>query len=166
MVGRTVLGMRVLEVMSAVDYLLTDERINGEQIAITGQSGGGTVSLFAAALEPRIAFAAPSCYFCTFKHSIMAMSHCVCNFVPGMLNLCEMYDVAGLIAPRPLLIIAGEQDPIFPIAGVREGFEKLAVIYAAAGASDKLELYVGPEDHRYYKERMWPLLAQTFSQQQ
>ncbi len=166
MVGRSLLGMRVLDTMSAVDYLLADEQVNGKKIAITGHSGGGTVCLFATALEPRIACAAPSCYFCTFKHSIMAMFHCECNFVPGLLNLCEMYDVAGLIAPRPLLIIAGQKDPIFPIEGVYEAFEKLKAIYAAAGASDKLELYVGPEDHRYYSQRMWPLLAESFSQQQ
>jgi dienelactone hydrolase len=155
MVGRTLLGMRVLDIMSTVDFLLQDPSIDPARVMMTGQSGGGTATLFAAACDERIALAAPSCYFCTFAHSIMAMNHCPCNYVPGLLNLCEMYDIAGLIAPRPLLAIAGRKDPIFPIEGVRYAYERLQTIYAAAGASDKLELYVGPEDHRYYKARVW-----------
>ena len=36
--------------------------------------GGGTVSLFSAALLPRISFAMPSCYFNTFRDSVMSIS--------------------------------------------------------------------------------------------
>ena len=46
----------------------------------------------------------------------MSIAHCIDNYVPGILNWAEMYDVAGLIAPRPLFSEAGEQDTIFPIA--------------------------------------------------
>jgi hypothetical protein len=38
--------------------------------------------------------------------------------------------------------------------------EKLQAIYAAFGAQDNLELYVGPEGHRYYKARVWDFFAQ------
>lgn len=155
MVGRTLLGMRVLDCASAVDYLLTLPQVDPQRIICTGQSGGGTGTLFATALDTRFAVSVPSCYFCTFEHSIMAMSHCDCNYAPGLLNLCEMYDVAGLVAPRPMLIIAGQQDTIFPIEGVRIAYERLQGMYRAAGAEDKLELYVGPEGHRYYKARVW-----------
>lgn len=61
----------------------------------------------------------------------MAMSHWDCNYAPGLLNLCTMYDIAGLAAPRPILIVAGEQDKIFPIEGVRIAYKKLQAICRA-----------------------------------
>ena len=161
MVGRTLLGMRVLDCMSAVDYLTALPEVDAGKLVCTGQSGGGTATLFATALDTRFAVSVPSCYFCTFEHSILAMSHCDCNYAPGLLNLCEMYDIAGLIAPRPLLIISGEQDSIFPIEGVRLAFEKLQRMYEAAGARGRLELYVGPEGHRYYKARVWDFVRES-----
>jgi dienelactone hydrolase len=160
MVGRTLLGMRVLDGISCVDWLQTLPEVDPARILCTGQSGGGTATLFTTALDTRFAASAPSCYFCTFEHSIMAMSHCDCNYAPGLLNLCEMYDIAGLLAPRPLLIIAGEHDPIFPLAGVKLAYEKVQQMYAAAGAPDQVELYIGPEDHRYYKARVWDFFAE------
>jgi len=36
------------------------------------------------------------------QDSVFSLSHCIDNYVPGILNWAEMYDVAGLIAPRPL----------------------------------------------------------------
>jgi dienelactone hydrolase len=160
MVGRTLLGMRVLDVMSCVDYLLTDDRIDASRLVCTGQSGGGTATLFATAIDTRFAVSIPSCYFCTFQASILAMSHCSCNYAPGLLDLCEMYDVAGLIAPRPMLVIAGAQDPIFPIAGVHEAYAIVERIYEAFAAGENLELYVGPEGHRYYKARVWDFVRE------
>lgn len=160
MVGRTLLGMRVLDITSCLDYLTALPEVDPGKLVCTGQSGGGTATLFATALDTRFAVSIPSCYFCTFEHSILAMSHCDCNYAPGLLNLCEMYDVAGLIAPRPLLIIAGEQDPIFPLAGVQLAYARVQEIYRAAGAPDNVELYVGPEGHRYYKARVWDFVRE------
>ena len=160
MVGRTLLGMRVLDCISAVDYLLSLPEVDPLRVVCVGQSGGGTATLFATALDTRFALSAPSCYFCTFEHSILAMPHCDCNYAPGLLNLCEMYDLAGLVAPRPLLIIAGEQDEIFPIEGVRAGYEQAQLMYRAAGRPENLELYVGPEGHRFYKARVWDFVRE------
>jgi hypothetical protein len=78
-----------------------------------GISGGGTVTTFAAALEPRIRAAMISGYLNTFRDSVMSLSHCIDNYVPGILNWAEMYDVAGLIAPRPLFVESGMKDDIF-----------------------------------------------------
>ena len=71
----------------------------------------------------------PSCYFCTFRDSIMSIPHCADNYVPGLLKVAEMSDVAGLCAPKPLVVVAGEQDDLFPIQGVRKAFEDLREIY-------------------------------------
>ena len=162
LVGRTPIGDRVWDISRLIDWALDHEEIDPRRIAITGNSGGGTVSLHAAACETRITDAVPSCYFNTFAGSIGAMKHCDCNYVPGILRLGEMYDVAGLIAPRPFLAVAGRDDPIFPIEHVRFAFEKLRRVYEAAGAPGNCELYVGEGGHRYYKERVWPFIREHF----
>jgi len=156
--GRTLVGDRVWDVGRLIDYAKSRPEIDEKRIAITGNSGGGTVSLFAAAVDQRIKVAVPSCYFCTFQHSIGSIHHCVCNYIPGILRLGEMYDVAGLIAPRPILIITGEKDPIFPYEGVCLAFEKLRRIYKIVNAEDRCELYTGEGGHRYYKKGAWPFI--------
>ena len=46
-----------------------------------------------------------------------------------------MYDVAGLIAPRPLFVESGEKDNIFPIAASNASFERVKKVYAAFDAA-------------------------------
>ena len=127
-----------------------------KRIGIMGNSGGGTTSLNAAALLNRIAFAMPSCYFCTYRDSIMAVYHCADNYIPGVLKYAEMHDIMGLFAPKPVVLVAGEKDNIFPIGATRKAFKKLKTIYAAAGAARNCKLVVGPEGHRFYADLAWP----------
>jgi len=156
MLGRTLLGERVFDVDRGIDYLATRDDVNMNRIGVMGNSGGGTISLFSAALLPRIAFAMPSCYFCTFHDSIMSIYHCADNYVPNLYLWAEMPDVMGLFAPKPVVIVAGKTDPIFPVAGVRKAFKHLRRIYAAAGAEDQCKLVIGPEGHRFYADLAWP----------
>jgi dipeptidyl aminopeptidase/acylaminoacyl peptidase len=129
-----------------------------------GNSGGGTISLFSAALLDRIAFAVPSCYFCTFRESVMSIYHCPDNFIPGLLKIAEMADILGLFAPKPVIIVAGEEDDIFPIQGTRRAFSDLQEIYAAAGAKNRCHLVVGSGGHRFYAEDAWPIILREIDQ--
>jgi hypothetical protein len=99
---------------------------------------------------------------CTFAGSIGSIYHCACNYVPGILRLGEMWDVAGLIAPRGFCAIAGRDDPIFPIQHTRRAFEQLERIYAAAGARSDCQLYVGDGGHRSYSAGAWPFIRRYF----
>ena len=162
LVGRTPIGERVWDMSRLIDWAIKDLPIDAERIAMTGNSGGGTVTLFAAACETRISVALPSCYFCTFEGSIGFIHHCDCNYVPGVMRLGEMYDVAGLIAPRPFCAIAGRDDGIFPIDHVELAYERLETIYTVAGVGDSCELFIGEGGHRYYKAGAWPFLRRYF----
>jgi len=153
--GRTMIGERVYDVDRAIDYLARRGDVNMKRLGVMGNSGGGTISLFGAAVLRRVRFAMPSCYFCTFADSIMRIHHCLDNYVPGLLLDAEMYDVAGLIAPRPAVMVSGETDDIFPIAAARRAFGRLKAIYRAAGAGDRCRHVVGPEGHRFYAKPGW-----------
>ena len=158
MLGRTLIGERVFDVDRAIDYLAARGDVDMDRVGAMGNSGGGTISLFAAALLPRLSCVMPSCYFCTFRDSIMSIHHCADNYVPGLLQYAEMADVMGLFAPKPVVLVAGKDDPIFPIRGVRSGFRALKRIYRAAGAAERCHLVVGEEGHRFYADKAWPVM--------
>ena len=73
-----------------------------------------------------------------------------------------MGDLACLIAPRPLAIIAGVKDPDFHIDGSREIAQTVQRIYDKVGASHNFRLLEGPEGHRYYASLAWPAVREMF----
>ena len=158
--GKTLIGERVLDVDCGIDYLAWRGDARMDRVGVMGNSGGGTVTLFAAALLPRVAFAMPSCYFCTFRDSIMQIYHCADNYVPGIMRVAEMADILGLFAPKPVVVVAGETDDIFPLPGVQTAFAQLQRIYAAAGAPDNCRLVIGKGGHRFYADDAWPVMLE------
>jgi dienelactone hydrolase len=159
MVGQTMIGWRVWDVMRTVDYIATRSQLDSSRVGCVGISGGGTATLFSTALEPRIRVAMVSGYLNTFKDSIGSLVHCTDNYVPGILNWAEMYDIAGLIAPRPLFVESGEKDNIFPIKASIESFTKVREIYDVFGAADRVEQEVFPGEHSFWGKRGIPFLA-------
>jgi dipeptidyl aminopeptidase/acylaminoacyl peptidase len=155
LLGRTMIGERVWDVSRAIDALNCFPDVDTSRTGCMGNSGGGTITYFAACLEPRISIAMPSCYVCTFRDSIGRIDHCEDNYIPRALRYFEMGDLACLIAPRPLVVVAGRDDPIFPIAGVEEAFDTIRQIYAAAGAPDHCRLVIGDGGHRFYAAQAW-----------
>ena len=153
--GRTLIGDRVWDISKLIDWALEALPVDSSKIVVSGNSGGGTATLFAGACDTRIAISVPSSYFCTFAGSIGAMYHCECNYVPGMLEDGEMADVAGLTAPRFFCALNGRHDPMFPFEEAQKAFVHLKEIYAAAGVPGHCELYMGNGGHRYYKEGAW-----------
>ena len=158
LVGRTVIGDRVWDVMKILDWALKELPVDKKAVVVTGNSGGGTTTLFAGAIDTRIQYTIPGSYFCTFNASIGNLYHCDCNYIPGILDLGELSDIAGLTAPRVFRAIHGVKDPMFPIEGTREAFKDLMKIYEASGFPQNCSLYEGPEGHRYYKDGIWPFL--------
>lgn len=153
--GHTLLGERVFDLERAIDYLATRGDCDMSRIGIMGNSGGGTTSLFAGALLPRIRYVMASSCFSSFKASIMSLTHCVCNYVPGMMRVAEMGDIAGLIAPKPLIVVSGDEDGGFPIDAAREEFQRTQDIYAAAGAKGECQHLICRGGHRFYADAAW-----------
>ncbi|APR84681.1 Hypothetical protein A7982_10030 [Minicystis rosea] len=155
LLGRTLLAERVYDVDRGLDYLATRADVDLDRVGIVGNSGGGTVAIWAGALLPRVRFLMPGCSFCGVAGSIATVHHCADNYVPGLLTIADLPDVLGLFAPRPVIVIAGKDDPLFPIAEVKRAFTKLRSIYRAANAGDRAKLVIGPEGHRFYADLGW-----------
>jgi len=163
LLGETMITWRVWDVMRTLDYIATRPELDSSRVGCMGISGGGTATLFSAALEPRIRAALVSGYLNTFRDSIGSLAHCIDNYVPGILNWAEMYDVAGLIAPRPLFVESGERDNIFPIAASIESFKQVREIYGVFQAADRIEQEVFPGEHSFWGKRGIPFVAHHLS---
>jgi dienelactone hydrolase len=161
--GQTMIGWRVWDVMRTIDWIETRKELDTKRVGCMGISGGGTCTTFSAALEPRIKVAMVSGYLNIFRDCILSLSHCMDNYVPGILKYAEMYDVAGLIAPRPLFVESGEKDEIFPIAASRESFARVRKVYDIfdAGAAVEQETFDGP--HSFWGVKGIPFLARHLS---
>ena len=157
LLGRTLIGERCWDISRTIDALPAHfPQLDMNRIAIMGNSGGGTAAIYAAALDERIAVCMPSCAFCGYMPSIAAQFHCLCNYIPDIMNHFDMGDLAGLIAPRPFIAINGLKDGIFPIDSAKEQTEVARVYYAAANAEHNLRHITGPEGHRFYAALGWP----------
>ncbi|QTA85614.1 Alpha/beta hydrolase fold-containing protein [Desulfonema magnum] len=159
MLGKTLLGERVFDVMRAIDFIRTQPDLDMERIGCMGNSMGGTVAFYAACVDPRIRLAVVSCSFCTYADSWMKFPHCACGYLPGILQYADMGDIGGLIAPRSLVIVAGKYDPIASLSGVRKAFERTNSVFSAMGYEKNLFLLIGDGGHKFYPDLAWPKIS-------
>lgn len=160
LMGRTLIGERVWDVMRVVDAVQAhfSDIITMKDSMLIGLSGGGTATYYTACFEHRFDIYVPCCAVCSFGGSIVAMSHCVCNYVPGIAKYFDMGDLAVMIAPKKLLVLAGRHDDgCFPLAGCEEAYRQIEEIYKAAGKPDNCRFVVGEGGHRFYGADVWPV---------
>lgn len=147
MYGQTLAGLRTEEMLGVFQYAKGRSDVNKEQIGIAGISGGGLIAALVSIFQRDIKATVLMGYPNTYKDSIMSVHHCICNFIPGMLQLGEMPELLGTIAPRALFIESGANDPIFPLAGFELAVEHLQKEYTSLDASDHFSFDVFPGQH-------------------
>jgi hypothetical protein len=67
-----------------------------------------------------------------------------------MLGRLEHEDLGALIAPRPLLIETGTEDPLFPLAAATESVRRSRLVYDHDDAGDGLEHDIFEGDHQWH----------------
>jgi hypothetical protein len=80
-----------------------------------------------------------------------------------MLGELEHVDLGALIAPRPLLVETGTEDPIFPVEAARREVARLSAVYGALGVPDRLEHDVFEGGHRWNGGRAYDFLDHWLS---
>jgi len=159
LMGRTPIGERVWDVHKLIDVIETHltKYIDPRYIMCMGNSGGGTATFYAGCYDKRICLAMPSCAVCSYDESIMAMSHCACNCVPGIRKYFDMGDLGCLIAPRPAVVVCGVEDRIFPVSGVEKSYAVMKSGYRSIGKEELCALVKGNGGHQFYPDDAWPI---------
>jgi hypothetical protein len=148
--GLYTLTLNIWDMMCCVDYLQTRPEVDPERIGMMGLSGGGTMTTFTAAADNRIKAANIMGYVNSWAgFGIERANFCGMQVVPEIYRYFDTDEIAGLIAPRPLLVDMGIYDECFYIQDLLRGYEGIRQIYAAAGAEDRLDSDVHPHGHSF-----------------
>ena len=158
LLGLTEIGMHVWDNQRLIDYVQTREDCRDGALGCFGVSGGGQATLWLAAVDDRVTAPIVSGHLGAFSSSILLTDGCTCNGVPGLLLWAEKADIAGLIAPRPLLIESGSDDGCYTRQSQLEAYRIVEQIYTVANARDRLDidLYEGP--HMWSGRMAWDWL--------
>jgi dienelactone hydrolase len=148
--GQTLLGMNVHDGRCALDYLCQQEYVDHGRIGVMGLSLGGTMATWMALADDRIKAADIICYSDRFAlFGMRDVNFCGSQITPGLYDLCDVPDLHGLIAPRPLLIEIGIHDRCFLVEGAMSCWKEVQRIYAAADSLPVLELDLFPGGHAW-----------------
>jgi dienelactone hydrolase len=148
--GRSLTWRMVGDCMAAADVLCALPQVDARRIGMVGHSMGGTLTLWAAAMDTRIKAAVSNCGVASLAAVLRdEVIHCYMNYVYGLLPACDHGQVAALIAPRAYLISAGAQDGGFPVDGVRETYDYARRTYAALRVPEKLDLHLEDCGHAF-----------------
>lgn len=183
----SMMGKMAWDLSRAADYLRTLEFVDPARIGSIGHSHGGYTTWFAMALDERIAAGVSSCGFDTFRHdgNPFRWSHATA-LIPRLgfyitspyINIrnysgvpdsetphipFDLHWVLALIAPRPLMLTASDDDNIFPNSGwsTRQAEARLRPVYELLEAPDRLETFYFRGGHGFppaSEDRAFPFL--------
>lgn len=165
--GQSNLSIMVWDTMRAIDYLETRSDIDTTRLAVTGASGGGLNSLYTSIVDDRISASLPVVFVTGFEDIVIAGGpHDPCTYQWGVAGYTNMGEMAGLFAPKPQLLMAGDRDVYFPADGTRRAYEQANQIYSLFGADDDVRLFVAQSDHEYHlsmRERLYGFVEEHLS---
>lgn len=147
LMGKSFAHDRIFDAKRALDYLVTRPEVDPDRIGATGCSGGGTLTTYISALDPRIKVAAPACYITSFRELFAGSVGDSEQSIPGFISSgLDLADYVESFAPKPWLI-GSTKDDFFPIAGSTQAYEEAQRWYRIYGAEDHVSRVVGPGGH-------------------
>ena len=145
--GENFARYRIWDAKRALDYLVSRPEVETGKIGCTGCSGGGTITTYISALDPRITVAAPACYINTWHKLFTGPTGDSEQSFPNFLaSGLDVMDYIELFAPKPWLM-SSTVDDFFPIEGARYAYEEARNWYRVFGAEDRIRWAIGPGGH-------------------
>jgi dienelactone hydrolase len=161
--GRPLMCTVLADAAAAHSALAGCDGVEETRIGALGHSMGGASVLLHAALDERIVFAVVSGSACTYEDR---MAHGVgidcAQAIPGLLELGDLDDITGLVAPRPLLLCSAEDDKYSRDAP--RIAQAAARAYREAGAPQALTHYRAHGGHALTQERFDAIIDWVIAQ--
>ncbi len=156
--GSTLQARYAWDLHRAAEVLRGRDDVVTEKIGAFGISLGGQETLFLMILDERIAAGVCCCGIARWEAIFRdGFQHNKAAYLPGMLKHFDSEGVVAAIAPRPLLLLAGERDAMFPIDSVRQICRTTAKVYCDLGAKSAFTSYLFPAGHE------WPDSMRTYA---
>jgi dienelactone hydrolase len=150
-----------------IDWLVAQQqplRVDPKRIHAMGHSSGGTVAMFSAALDTRIAAVLACGCLGSIRDNIGRRRNANGQgVIPGILNWLEMADVVGLIAPRPFVTVAGEADHIWPASDAEAVTAGAKAVYRALGVADLIGCVSAPGGHTFRPDLSWRTYSEVLA---
>jgi dienelactone hydrolase len=139
------LGLQLWNSIRVIDFLESLGEVDKARIAVTGASGGGTQTFLVAAVDERVAVAAP-----VNMVSAIMQGGCRCENAPGLRWETFNVEIAAMMAPRPMLLVASTQD--WTRNTLEEEYPAIRKIYALYDAEDKVAAVRIDAPHNYNRD--------------
>ncbi len=160
LLGYNLLALDVFDGMRCVDYLCSLNFVDSENIGCMGLSFGGTMTTWMTIMDERIKAADIICYSAQFAEFALKRG-CFCGSQTflGIYALCDVPDLHGVIAPRPLLAEIGTHDQCFKSDEALSCAAEVKKIYQAAGVGDKYDTDLFNGSHMFGGNKAFDFFA-------
>ena len=138
--GLTLQGMILMESVALIRQMAKHPRVDSTRMGACGNSGGGTLCLFLAALAPELSALCATGYPSEFSYILSKeRRHCACNLLPGCAHSPEMWEVLSAFAPKPLLLEQGKFDDLIPYDLFLRNARKVENVYRQMGVAERFK---------------------------
>src|SRR5918994_3922121 len=158
--GLSLGGLQLWNAIRALDFLETLPYVRRDGFGVTGESGGGTQTFLLAAVDDRVAVAAP-----VNMISLHMQGGCLCENLPGLRHDTTNVEIASTIAPRPLLMVSATGD--WTKNTMEQEYPAVRSIYTLLGAADRVHAVRIEAEHNYNRssrEAMYAWMARWLQQ--
>ncbi len=161
----------VWDTWRVLDYLQTRRDVDRNRLGVMGISLGGHTTWMVSA-DPRVKAVVPCISVCSWRWQIehegyvqrvrnvqgafdavvkdmgeqtvtpRVVATAWEHWLPGIPSRWDCQDILGAMAPRPLLILGGDTDPVAPLEGTMVAFNVIEKAYARTHAADNLQMII------------------------
>ena len=144
LVGKTMAGMRALDVARGIDLLLSRNEVDPNQVYGYGKDEGGLPLLYASVLDSRIRRVVLAGMLVSYELVVNSRvhRHVLEGVAPGMLKSYDLQDLVAALAPRDVWIVSGK-DPLgheLPASEVRKEYQRALEAFRHEGAGQAIHI--------------------------
>jgi len=158
-------GLMTYEDSRCVSFVASLPFVDEYRVGAYGFSMGGHRTWMLSAVSEQVAAAASVCSMNTLEgmlrpgsnklkgHSAWSM------LLPDLANYLDLPHIASVTCPRPLMVINGSEDKLFPVDAVENAYNEMQEVWQSQNVPDRLVTGFYPSAHRFTAQMQADVLA-------